>query len=438
MPEDEAALEGLDDFEVLGKIGEGPRTVVYRARWQGQDCALKVLKDEALPKDQDHRTRLLQVLQRLPQVEHETVVKVLSVDDRKGRFHVAMELMTQPSLADKLASGLRLTEREVVVLGRQMAQALGAAGETNLPHGDLVPSNIWPLGEGRYKVSDFAIKKFLSEEPRDGDLQAGRPGDVGSEEPTSAEALLRSRSHGGTSEHTQKDFAMLAGLMLGLLGGEAAEQGEEEGLDDYRERLRELVKPPVLLEMSTYTANALRQILTPAACRAPNDIVVELATAMVFQRRSRDLADKTEDGATEGLPAAEEKAPAAAPAGPDETAAGRAPAPLPPQAEAGEVTTFFVSDEGGEGQFFTLGEGEQITLGRDPDQSRFTVEDASASRRHCTISRQGGVILLRDEGSSNGTFVNGQRVQEIQVKAGDILRIGRSRVSVAVPFAAEE
>jgi pSer/pThr/pTyr-binding forkhead associated (FHA) protein len=97
-----------------------------------------------------------------------------------------------------------------------------------------------------------------------------------------------------------------------------------------------------------------------------------------------------------------------------------------------------VSDEGGEGQSFTLGEGEEITLGRDPDQSSFTVQDASASRRHCTISRQDGAILLKNEGSSNGTFVNEQRVREIQVKAGDILRIGRSRVSVAVPFTTDK
>jgi hypothetical protein len=36
----------------------------------------------------------------------------------------------------------------------------------------------------------------------------------------------------------------------------------------------------------------------------PNDIVVELATAMVFQRRSRDLADKIAGEAKEGVPAA--------------------------------------------------------------------------------------------------------------------------------------
>lgn len=46
------------------------------------------------------------------------------------------------------------------------------------------------------------------------------------------------------------------------------------------------------------------------------------------------------------------------------------------------------------------------------------------SRRHCQIDCHNGLFSLRDLGSFNGTFVNGERVEETQLKPGDHLQIG--------------
>jgi pSer/pThr/pTyr-binding forkhead associated (FHA) protein len=47
------------------------------------------------------------------------------------------------------------------------------------------------------------------------------------------------------------------------------------------------------------------------------------------------------------------------------------------------------------------------------------------SQQHCAIARQGGRVVVRDLHSSNGTFVNDQRIQgQIAVKHGDTLRVG--------------
>lgn len=46
------------------------------------------------------------------------------------------------------------------------------------------------------------------------------------------------------------------------------------------------------------------------------------------------------------------------------------------------------------------------------------------SRRHCSLNMDDGVLSIRDLGSSNGTFVNGQRVDEADLSPGDKVSIG--------------
>ncbi len=48
----------------------------------------------------------------------------------------------------------------------------------------------------------------------------------------------------------------------------------------------------------------------------------------------------------------------------------------------------------------------------------------SVSRRHCQLNADEGVLKIRDLGSQNGTFLNGKRVDEAEIHAGDAIRIG--------------
>ncbi len=48
----------------------------------------------------------------------------------------------------------------------------------------------------------------------------------------------------------------------------------------------------------------------------------------------------------------------------------------------------------------------------------------SVSRRHCQLNYDEGVLKIRDLGSSNGTYLNGKRVDEAVIQAGDSIRIG--------------
>ncbi len=59
---------------------------------------------------------------------------------------------------------------------------------------------------------------------------------------------------------------------------------------------------------------------------------------------------------------------------------------------------------------------------RDDCQVRISL--ANVSRQHCEIVEENGSFTLRDLGSSNGTFVNGQRAQEATLSPGDVLTVG--------------
>lgn len=66
---------------------------------------------------------------------------------------------------------------------------------------------------------------------------------------------------------------------------------------------------------------------------------------------------------------------------------------------------------------------DEVFLGRGIDAD-IQLEDEAASRKHAAIQRDEGGFLLVDLGSTNGTFVNDERVQQHRLAAGDRIRIG--------------
>ena len=54
------------------------------------------------------------------------------------------------------------------------------------------------------------------------------------------------------------------------------------------------------------------------------------------------------------------------------------------------------------------------------------------SRRHCQLNRDGGELRVRDLGSRNGTYVNGQKVEEASLNPGDELHVGPLKFAVQV------
>ena len=76
------------------------------------------------------------------------------------------------------------------------------------------------------------------------------------------------------------------------------------------------------------------------------------------------------------------------------------------------------------GETFTLG-ASTVTLGRLPE-SDVVVDDPGASRQHARIRNSNGEFVLTDLGSTNGTLVNDESVQERVLDDGDRIMIGET------------
>src|ERR1700686_5895780 len=67
---------------------------------------------------------------------------------------------------------------------------------------------------------------------------------------------------------------------------------------------------------------------------------------------------------------------------------------------------------------------DKTTIGRVEDNS-FPIAEPSVSSHHCEILLRGSDVVVRDLNSTNGTFINGEKVTETVLKPGQILRLGQ-------------
>ncbi|RLS53296.1 MAG: FHA domain-containing protein, partial [Planctomycetota bacterium] len=66
-----------------------------------------------------------------------------------------------------------------------------------------------------------------------------------------------------------------------------------------------------------------------------------------------------------------------------------------------------------------------ISIGRE-SANHIQLRDNEASRRHAEVSRVGEFFVICDLNSSNGTFVNKQKIEKAELSSGDQLQIGRT------------
>jgi len=78
--------------------------------------------------------------------------------------------------------------------------------------------------------------------------------------------------------------------------------------------------------------------------------------------------------------------------------------------------------EGFNGRTYEL-KVEKTTVGRVSDNA-FEIPEASVSSHHAEIILRGNDVVIRDLGSTNGTFINGEKITEAVLKPGQALRLG--------------
>src|SRR5215472_6640879 len=67
---------------------------------------------------------------------------------------------------------------------------------------------------------------------------------------------------------------------------------------------------------------------------------------------------------------------------------------------------------------------EKTTIGRVEDNT-FQIGEPSVSSHHCEVLLRGADVIVKDLNSTNGTFINGEKISEAVLKPGQTLRLGQ-------------
>lgn len=106
----------------------------------------------------------------------------------------------------------------------------------------------------------------------------------------------------------------------------------------------------------------------------------------------------------------------------DKTLSDDRTVPAPPNAPKRPCLTFLSG--GTAGLVYTLLPGTETMIGRGAEAD-IPVEEARVSRKHALFrASEEGIVFVEDQGSSNGTFVNKERVQVRELRDGDRVQIG--------------
>jgi pSer/pThr/pTyr-binding forkhead associated (FHA) protein len=99
-----------------------------------------------------------------------------------------------------------------------------------------------------------------------------------------------------------------------------------------------------------------------------------------------------------------------------------------PHDELGPAQALLVVRRGPNAGTTFLVDTDDTSIGRDTESSVF-LDDITVSRKHAALERRGNGWYVRDRGSLNGTYVNGEQVDETKLATGDELQIGTFKLT---------
>ena len=170
---DPPQVDGFDRLEVLGR---GARTVVYRVRktgTDGPDYAMKMVR--VCPPDAETAlTAFRREAALLACATSPGLATIHDVGAVAGHPYLIMELVEGRTLAHLLAEqrskGQALHEQQVMIIARDVADALAAAHRGQLVHRDIKPQNLLVTPEGHTRLIDLGLATWVANGATDGDV----------------------------------------------------------------------------------------------------------------------------------------------------------------------------------------------------------------------------------------------------------------------------
>jgi formylglycine-generating enzyme required for sulfatase activity len=159
-------LGRLGEYRILEILGHGGMGVVFKAEDPKLErfVAIKAMLP-ALAASARAGKRFLREARTMAKIEHDNIVRVYYVGEDRGVPFLAMEFLKGESLDKRLEREPVLPVDEVLRIGREMAEALGAAHEKELIHRDIKPGNVLlESPRGRVKLLDFGLARATSQD----------------------------------------------------------------------------------------------------------------------------------------------------------------------------------------------------------------------------------------------------------------------------------
>lgn len=149
-----------DRYEILGKVGTGGMSDVYKAKdlTLGRFVAIKVLKAE-FSEDINFVTKFRSEAQAAAGLEHPNIVNIYDVGSENGLHYIVMEYVEGITLKTYIEKKGQLSFKEAVSIAIQVGRGIEAAHNKNIVHRDIKPQNIMISTEGKVKVTDFGIAR---------------------------------------------------------------------------------------------------------------------------------------------------------------------------------------------------------------------------------------------------------------------------------------
>lgn len=154
-------MDMLGRYRIEGRLGEGAMADVFRAHDPsiGRTVAIKVLKPD-YRRDPELGARFMREARAAGALSHAHIATIYDVGEADGVPYIAMELVEGKPLDDVLSVQGRMPYERVLLLGAQMASALGYAHAQGIVHRDVKPSNILLSEDGRTaKLLDFGVAR---------------------------------------------------------------------------------------------------------------------------------------------------------------------------------------------------------------------------------------------------------------------------------------
>lgn len=150
----------IGPYRIAASLGSGGMGEVYLANDErlGRKVALKLLPDYFV-QDQSRRHRFKQEARSASSLNHPNIVTIYEIGEADGHHFIATEFIEGETLRQRMIRS-RVSVKEALNIGVQLASALAAAHRFGIVHRDIKPENIMIRPDGYVKVLDFGLAKF--------------------------------------------------------------------------------------------------------------------------------------------------------------------------------------------------------------------------------------------------------------------------------------